>query len=204
MRTHSLTAEEETALGRRARSGDLSARNQLVTANLGLAKSICRKHPCWEHGPKCDDLEQRVFVALCEAPQYYDPDSYPGVRFATFVYPVLARVALKGCERKPRLRTIPLQSIPEAAAPAAAEPEAAPQLGPVVGALGGLDAVVLRLRYPLDGSPRETLRKLGAMLGVSHQQAARLEGRALERLRVLYDDLKAQQARAREDRRTVA
>src|SRR5208283_5527466 len=73
-----LTADAEAELGRRARAGDLAARNELVERNLGYVlyrvsryRAVCRD----------DDLLQAGCVGLIEAANVFDPNAHPGKRF---------------------------------------------------------------------------------------------------------------------------
>jgi RNA polymerase primary sigma factor len=78
-----LTADEEVALGRRVRAGDLSARDELVQRNryfaLRFANSYRRRCRC-----RCQaDLDQAALLGLVEGANAFDPDRHPGKRFAT-------------------------------------------------------------------------------------------------------------------------
>lgn len=77
-----LTCDEEIVLGRRACHGDLVARNELVERTrplaLYLARSYQRRCFCRE-----DDLIQAAFLGLIRGANRYDPDAFPGKRFAT-------------------------------------------------------------------------------------------------------------------------
>jgi RNA polymerase sigma factor (sigma-70 family) len=176
-----LTVEEETALARRAFAGDKIARNQLVMAHLGIAKAASIKAKCREHGRKCDDMEQVAFVALCKAAEKYDPDHESGTPFRSYAYTCAPRACFRGCQgTRHRVETVPLDVNTPAPAPAPA-PEG--DLAAAVAGLGGIDAIVLTARYPLDGGDKTTLRQIGAELGCTKQRVQRIEARALGRLR---------------------
>lgn len=71
-RTPHLTAEEEIDLAHRARSGDGSARDRLIEANIGLALSIAR-----DEARSCpwldEDLEGEAMVGLMTGVDKFDP-----------------------------------------------------------------------------------------------------------------------------------
>lgn len=78
-----LTCDEEVALGRRVRGGDLVARDELVHRNrpfaIYLARSYGRRCQCRE-----DDLYQSALLGLIRGAATWDPDACPGKRFITY------------------------------------------------------------------------------------------------------------------------
>lgn len=75
-----LSAEEERELSRRARSGDLQARQQFAAANLRLVVSIAKNFV--NRGLAFMDLIEEGNLGLLKAVESYDPDK--GVRFSTY------------------------------------------------------------------------------------------------------------------------
>lgn len=75
-----LTREEEHRLAVRARSGDVSARQELVRHNLGLVVGVARS--VGRAGVRLDDLVQEGNLGLMRAIERFDPDA--GTRFATY------------------------------------------------------------------------------------------------------------------------
>lgn len=77
-----LTSDEEIALGRRVRGGDLAARDELVVRNWSfavyLASSYGRRCRCRD-----DDLYQAALLGLVQGADAWDPDLYPGRQFLT-------------------------------------------------------------------------------------------------------------------------
>ncbi|MBV9484998.1 MAG: RNA polymerase sigma factor RpoD/SigA [Frankiaceae bacterium] len=78
-----LSAEEETECAQRAESGDGTARQRLVTANLRLVVSIARSYPARD----CDlhDLIQEGTVGLVQAVDKFDWRR--GTRLSTYAAP---------------------------------------------------------------------------------------------------------------------
>lgn len=75
-----LTAEEEHELARRAREGDLQARNKLIECNLRLVFGVARNY----HSPllSFEDLVQEGAIGLVTAVERFDPSR--GCRFSTY------------------------------------------------------------------------------------------------------------------------
>jgi RNA polymerase sigma factor (sigma-70 family) len=81
-----LTAAEEAEAARRARAGDLAARNALVERHRGLVISQARRFTGrLPVGMEEADLIQEGFIGLCLAAQGFDPAM--GVRFSTYAVP---------------------------------------------------------------------------------------------------------------------
>lgn len=53
----------------------------------------------------------------------------------------------------------------------------------LVGQLPDRDALVLRMRYGLEGTPPQTLAAIGKALGISRERVRQIEQRALSRLK---------------------
>jgi RNA polymerase primary sigma factor len=75
-----LSPDEEAALGVRAQGGDLNARDDLVAANNGLVTMVVARY----RKPPDDDLDAAGMLGLVEAADRFDPEHYPGIRFATY------------------------------------------------------------------------------------------------------------------------
>lgn len=84
-----LSAEEELALARRSRAGDVTARSRLVERNVGLVVGAAAS---WRRsGVAFEDLVQDGFVGLLEAVERFDPDK--GYRLSTYaVYWIRRRI----------------------------------------------------------------------------------------------------------------
>jgi RNA polymerase sigma factor (sigma-70 family) len=83
-RGEQLTAAEEVNLARRAREGDLTARDLLVERNLGLVGMVVRESiPRDRAALDADDLFQEGVWGLMRAIPKFDPER--GLRFSTYV-----------------------------------------------------------------------------------------------------------------------
>ncbi len=75
-----LTLEEEQVLTRRAREGDVLARQKLVESNMRLVINIARTYH--SRAVPLEDLIQEGAIGLMQAIQRFDPDK--GFRFSTY------------------------------------------------------------------------------------------------------------------------
>lgn len=79
-RTKLLTAVEEKALSRRARTGDPEAKERLIEANMRLVVSIAKNYMA--SGIPLEDLIQEGAIGLMTATERFDPRM--GYRFSTY------------------------------------------------------------------------------------------------------------------------
>ena len=75
-----LTAEEEQALARRFKKGDLQAGHRLVTANLRFVVKVSYEYR--SYGIRMADLIQEGNIGLMKAVQKFDPDK--GIRLISY------------------------------------------------------------------------------------------------------------------------
>jgi RNA polymerase primary sigma factor len=75
-----LTPEEESDLGRRARTGDARARKHLIERNLRLVVSVAKRYRGM--GLPFEDLIQEGNLGLIKAAERFDPEK--GNRFSTY------------------------------------------------------------------------------------------------------------------------
>jgi len=76
-----LAPSEESELGRRARAGDLAARNELVDRNRSYVLWRARHYLARCPHASRDDLIQSGFIGLIEAANVFDPAAHEGMRF---------------------------------------------------------------------------------------------------------------------------
>ena len=81
-----LTAAQMDELLRRARKGDMAARDKLIEGNLRLVLSVIQRFD--KRGESPDDLFQVGCVGLLKAIANFDPDK--NVRFSTYGVPMIA------------------------------------------------------------------------------------------------------------------
>ncbi len=81
-----LDVEQTNLLIRKAKDGDADAKEQLLTANNNLIKSIVRRY--LNKGVEYDDLYQLASMGLLKAISGFD-ESF-GVRFSTYAVPMIA------------------------------------------------------------------------------------------------------------------
>jgi RNA polymerase primary sigma factor len=79
-RTKLLTATEEKSLSRRARYGDLTAKERLIESNMRLVVSIAKNY--LQSGIPLEDLIQEGAIGLMTATERFDPRM--GYRFSTY------------------------------------------------------------------------------------------------------------------------
>jgi RNA polymerase sigma-32 factor len=75
-----LSPQEEQALSRRFRAGDLAAGHQLVTSNLRFVVKVAYEYR--SYGLKVSDLIQEANIGLMKAVQKFDPDK--GIRLISY------------------------------------------------------------------------------------------------------------------------
>jgi RNA polymerase nonessential primary-like sigma factor len=75
-----LSAEQEVALSRLARSGDLESRNRMIESNLRLVVKIARRYS--SRGMPLLDLIEEGNLGLIRAVEKFDPER--GFRFSTY------------------------------------------------------------------------------------------------------------------------
>lgn len=98
-----LTRDEEQELGKRIRTGDPTARQTLVEANLRLVFSIARKY---SPTPQVlDDLFQEGCIGLMQAAEKFDERR--GCKFSTYATWWITHAVLRATEEKGRSIRLP-------------------------------------------------------------------------------------------------
>ncbi len=115
-----LSADEEVALGRRAQQGDLAARDELVSRNIGLVMKM-KGH--YQARCRCseEDLSQAGMLGLIDGANRFDPDAHPGVRFKSIAREYINKEMLLYLYARPIVR------IPHSARPSEMANLAAPR-----------------------------------------------------------------------------
>jgi RNA polymerase primary sigma factor len=99
-----LTPALERHLIRRARSGDSSARERLLSANVPLVVSITRQYR--SRHLEAEDLVQEGMIGLHTAIERFDPEL--GYRFSTYATYWIKQRVLRALDRNGRLIRVPV------------------------------------------------------------------------------------------------
>jgi len=102
-RARLLSAEEEIALARRSRCGDLRARDEMVVSNLRLVVAIAKKYT--HRGLGFLDLIEEGNLGLLKAVEQFDPSR--GCRFSTYAFRCIHRAIQRGLVRASLPITMP-------------------------------------------------------------------------------------------------
>jgi RNA polymerase sigma factor (sigma-70 family) len=182
-----LTREEEVRLGVLALAGDVSARNQLVEATIGLAYSVARRSSFRQPGLELEDLQQEALLALVQCAERFDPVSHPNCKFSTFAGFAMVMWLRSYCARhlrRPReLTNFDLSEIPD---PSTLLPSIAVRDAEIVWdgveRLNAADRQLVELYYGLGDSESLTLSEIGERFGITKQRVHQKVARTLERL----------------------
>jgi RNA polymerase primary sigma factor len=99
-----LTAREEVILAARARSGDLSARQAMMEANIRLVMSVARRYTC--KSLTFEDLVQEGILGLLEAINKFDGTL--GNRFSTYATYWIRQSIVRAIEKQDRIIRLPV------------------------------------------------------------------------------------------------
>ena len=99
-----LTREEEDDIARKAISGDKTARDRLVRANLRFVVNVAKKYQ--NQGLPLDDLISEGNIGLINAIEKYDPDK--GYHFISYAVWWIRQAILKAVYEKSRMIRLPL------------------------------------------------------------------------------------------------
>jgi RNA polymerase primary sigma factor len=105
-----LTKPQEQELSKRARSGDLSARQRLVESNLRLVVNVAKGYI--RSGMPLADIIQEGNIGLMKAVESFDP--HRGFRFSTYAVAWIRQAIARSIEKQGRTIRVPsyvIQSI---------------------------------------------------------------------------------------------
>jgi RNA polymerase sigma factor (sigma-70 family) len=190
-----LSSTATLALLKKAQAGCRAAESDLIAANAGLIHAVARRAQRCTGSLTLDDLLQEGAIGLLRAVRLFQPER--GVKFGTFASRLISQQIWGAVHTEQKLQPMML-SLDEQAADGEGDrwadlieddrpgPEAAVDAVAVREALRALTpklALVVRLRYGLDGGEARTLRAVGAALRCSAEAVRDREGQALDRLR---------------------
>ena len=166
-------------------------RTGLVLAHDGLAQWVARRYR--RCGLEADDLAQEARLGLLRAYERFDP--LRGVRFATYAPWWVRRTVQDAVGRQRRRvprggggRVRPGDRLSGAVEARAALSDEAEEVRACLRRLPPAEAAVLRLRHGLEGCAPRTGRSVARLFALSPEAVARIERRALERLRALLEE----------------
>jgi DNA-directed RNA polymerase sigma subunit (sigma70/sigma32) len=165
-----LEAAAERELARRARGGDLAARDALITA--GLRSVALRALMLGLRGEELRDAVQSGAVGLIRAVDRFDPER--GVRLATYAWQWIGAELTRPVRRE--------TTLDEETGWFAVHPDLADDL---LDGMPHVEAEVLRQRFGLGpGHPSPLSRRaVGERLGLSVSQVRTIESKAMRQLR---------------------
>ena len=194
-----LTEEEEQYYLKRAREGDLEARNILIERNLRLVAHIMKKY--YAQTSDQEDLISIGTIGLIKGITTFDPEK--GARLATYAARCVENeILMHFRSRKKSAQDVSLSDYIETGTDGAAlslmdvvsedcdlteqviNRETASQLHEAVErCLTEQERQVIELRYGLSGQAPLRQREVAGITGISRSYVSRIEKRALQKLR---------------------
>lgn len=189
-----LSREDRMALVHRLRDGDPAAREELILATMGLARSISRFYAKRYPRVSREDLEQAGYLGIVEAVNRFDPNR--GTHFTTVAWwwvwlRVREEVDKSNLIRVPTLvhptgyRSVPMELVDDLgdieAPSVAVGPEEKAFIAELLAdhlSLAERDAVTLR--FGLDTGIPMTFQEIGAAMEIGRETARNLVIRALK------------------------
>ena len=199
-----LSEEEERNYLKRARGGDLEARNILIERNLRLVAHIMKKY--YAQVSDQEDLISIGTIGLIKGITTFDPDK--GVRLATYAARCAENeILMYFRSQRKSAQDVSLSDYIETGADGAAlslmdvvsedsdlleqvtKRELTSQLRAAVDkCLTEQERQVILLRYGLNGQPPRRQREVAAITGISRSYVSRIEKRALQKLRHVLEE----------------
>ena len=193
-----LSREEERDCIERWAAGDYDARNTLIEHNLRLVSHILKKY--YAQADDAEDLLSIGTIGLIKGVDSYRPDK--GVRLSSYCSRCVENEVLMYFRSRRRnqgelslsdalegdedggLSILDVLAVEDDMAERIGSRELCAQLrGLIERTLSEREALVVRLRYGLDGGEELTQKQTAARIGVSRSYVSRIEKRALEKLR---------------------
>jgi RNA polymerase sigma factor (sigma-70 family) len=190
-----LSAAEERSVVLAAKAGDEAAKEALFGSVLPfVVRALARfRFDGFEHS----DLLQMAGVGFARALERFDPDS--GHRFITYYSHWMTHEHRRYAEELTRRRRVgvtvqwPEDASPDGRRSAFDPPDPAPPVDSTLAArdfaerrlpkLTETEAMVIRMRFGLDGEDPRTLEEVATVLGLSRERVRQIEYRALQRMR---------------------
>jgi RNA polymerase primary sigma factor len=193
-----LSREEEGELGRRIQTGDQTALDQFVRANLRFVVSVAKRYQ--DLGVSLPDLIAEGNVGLVRAAHLFDPDR--GVKFISYAVWWIRQAILRALDDNTRTtrRTTPLETPlfddedeslmsfledKDSVSPEERTLDSArtSEVRRAIASLEPREGRVLRLYYGLDGNQPLTLEEIGQIFGLSRERIRQIKEHGLRRLR---------------------
>ena len=194
-----LSKKEELELLKRCKNGDGAAKNRLIEHNLRLVAHIMKKY--YTQTDDVDDLISIGTIGLIKGINTYRPDK--GVRLATYASRCIENEILMHFRAQKKMAgDMSLSDALDVDSDGnglsvmdvvACEENMADRIGSdeICGSLRGYvhrvlterEAMIITLRYGLDGGKPRTQRETADICKISRSYVSRIEKRALEKLR---------------------
>ena len=202
-----LSAAEERCCLEKWAEGDIEARNRLVEHNLRLVAHIMKKY--YAQTDDVDDLISIGTIGLIKGINSYKPDK--GVRLATYASRCIENEILMYFRSQKKsagdmslgdaldvdsegngLSVMDVVASDENMAERIGDEEICARLKDCVEReLTEREAMIIKIRYGLEGMAPKTQRETAQLCGISRSYVSRIEKKALEKLRaVLGEDAK--------------
>jgi RNA polymerase sigma factor (sigma-70 family) len=189
-----LTADQEVTLARRIERGDMSAKQQMIEANLRLVVSIAKRH-----ANQVDNFYELLSdgnMSLIRAVDKFDYSR--GNKFSTYatwaIVKNFARSLPQEKTHKERYVTghdelfeVALDNRTDEHELVASAEQASRRVNRLLEYLDPRDREIVRLRAGLDGEPK-TLAQIGEQLGITKERVRQLNVRIMKQLRDLAGD----------------